>query len=320
MNRTDRLLAYVLELQSKGKRRAEDLAAAFEISRRTVYRDIQALCEAGVPIVALPGQGYALMRGYFLPPLSFSSDEATMLLLGSEFIAQHFDSQYQNAAQSASQKIEAVLAEGLRNEVRYLQTSIALVPMIAHEAETSILKKLRRAVIERKTVRFTYHTRYSADGLSRHSTRGADPYGLVNYAGAWYLVAHCHLRQDLRDFRLSRISNLSVLEETFIRPADFSMGPTAHDDQRRLIIRALFDKEIADWVREAKSYYVDEMLDTEGGLLVTLRVRSENEVMNWLLGWGSRVRILEPAFVQQQFVKEARKILSRYKKVKKRLT
>ena len=63
MNRTDRLLAIVLELQRKGKRRAEDLAATFEISKRTVYRDVQALCEAGVPVVALPGQGYALMDG-----------------------------------------------------------------------------------------------------------------------------------------------------------------------------------------------------------------------------------------------------------------
>src|SRR5690349_23695534 len=84
MNRTDRLLAIVLELQSAGRRRAEDLAATFETSKRTIYRDIQALSEAGVPLVAIPGQGYSLMEGYFLPPLTFSAGEAAMLLLGSE--------------------------------------------------------------------------------------------------------------------------------------------------------------------------------------------------------------------------------------------
>ncbi len=105
MNRTDRLLAIVLELQGKRRQRAEDLARTFETSKRTIYRDIQALCEAGVPLISTPGQGYALMEGYFLPPLSFTPEEATMLLLGSDFMAQNFDAQYRAAAQSASRKI-----------------------------------------------------------------------------------------------------------------------------------------------------------------------------------------------------------------------
>src|SRR5919109_5410206 len=114
MNRTDRLLAIVLELQAAGKRRAADLAATFEVGKRTIYRDILALCEAGVPIVSVPGQGYSLMKGYFLPPLSFTTEEATMLLLGSDFMAQNFDAQYRAAAQSAGRKIEGVLHEKLR--------------------------------------------------------------------------------------------------------------------------------------------------------------------------------------------------------------
>src|SRR5581483_4511426 len=101
MNRTDGLLAIVLELQGRGRQRAEDLAATFETSKRTIYRDIQALGESGVPIVSVPGQGYSLMPGYFLPPLSFTTEEATMLMLGSDFMAQNFDAQYREAALSA---------------------------------------------------------------------------------------------------------------------------------------------------------------------------------------------------------------------------
>src|SRR5436190_12167801 len=121
MNRTDRLLAIVLELQAKRHQRAEDLAATFEVSKRTIYRDMMALSESGVPVVSAPGQGYSLVDGYFLPPLSFSTDEAIMLLLGSDFVAQNFDAQYRTAAYSASSKIEVVLPENLRTEVRYLQ-------------------------------------------------------------------------------------------------------------------------------------------------------------------------------------------------------
>jgi len=103
MNRTDRLLAIVLELQRyrRSHRRAEDLAATFEVSKRTIYRDVQALCAAGVPIVALDRQGYTLAEGYFLPPLSFTTDEALMLALGSGFLSTVFDNDYQNAARAA---------------------------------------------------------------------------------------------------------------------------------------------------------------------------------------------------------------------------
>jgi predicted DNA-binding transcriptional regulator YafY len=320
MNRTDRLLAMVLELQRKGRRRAEDLAASFEISRRTVYRDVQALCEAGVPVVALPGQGYALMEGYFLPPLSFSTDEATMLLLGSEFVAEHFDSQYKAAARSASRKIEAVLSEKLRREVDYLQNSIALVPVNMPNGESEILRRIRRAIIERRTLQFLYHTRFSADGTSRHNRREADPYGLLNYAGAWYLVAYCHLRKALRNFRLERINELEILETSFSRPAGFQLENPQPDHQRGLIIRALFDPEIADWVREARTFFVEEMQETSGGLLVSLRVRSENEVVNWLLSWGGKVKVLEPPSLQKRLIQEAEKILDNLKNAGEMLT
>ena len=124
MNRTDRLLAIVLELQAKGWQRAEDLAARFEISKRTVYRDMQALSESGVPVISMPGQGYSLVEGYFLPPLTFSADEALILLLGGDFMARNFDAEYRRAAQTAVSKIEAVLTDELREEVRYLQRSL----------------------------------------------------------------------------------------------------------------------------------------------------------------------------------------------------
>jgi predicted DNA-binding transcriptional regulator YafY len=80
------MLAIVLELQRKPVLRAEDLADVFEVSVRTIYRDIQALSEAGVPIAGAPGQGYSLMEGYFLPPVSFTVDEAVTLLIGTDFI------------------------------------------------------------------------------------------------------------------------------------------------------------------------------------------------------------------------------------------
>ena len=310
MNRTDRLLAIVLELQGKGRQRAEDLAETFETSKRTIYRDIQALGQAGVPLISVPGRGYALMKGYFLPPLSFTADEATMLLLGSDFMAQNFDAQYRAAAQSASRKIEGVLPEKLRDEVHYLQSSIRFVSRdtIENSSKASVLQQLRRAIIERITIRFRYHTRYAGDGKSAPTTREADPYALVHFSGAWHLVAYCHMRQGIRNFRLDRMDNLELLAKMFSRPTDFRMQERPIES-RPILVRALFDKDVARWVKESPSYYVTSIEETPEGLLVTLNIRQESEILQWLLSWGQHVRILEPESLRQRLVEEAEGML-----------
>ncbi len=245
MNRTDRLLAIVLELQGKVHQRAEDLATTFETSKRTIYRDMLALGEAGVPIVSIPGRGYSLMQGYFLPPLSFTTDEATMLLLGSDLMAQNFDAQYRQAAQSASRKIEGVLPDKLRDEVHSLQSSIRFVAASPETPEAEhrilVLQQLRRAILQHSIVRFTYHTRHAQGGQSEQNTREADPYGLIHFPIGWHLVAYCHLRQGIRNFRLDRIDNLELLSKTFQRPANFVMREdTERSSQRDIVVRVHF--------------------------------------------------------------------------------
>ncbi len=313
MNRTDRLLAILLELQRKGSRRAEDLAATFETSKRTIYRDIQALSESGVPIVSRAGVGYSLLEGYFLPPVSFSADEATMLLLGVDFVAQNFDAQYRDAATSAGRKIEAVLSEKLRSEVEYLRSSIAFVAPVtlASGESASFLPQLRRAIIERRTIRFDYHTRYSQDGRAARNTREADPYAMLHYGDAWYLIGYCHLRHDIRNFRLDRMSKPRLLDKTFDRPSNFRLERPV-DDQRNLKVVALFSHEAAPWVRESRPYYIDSTEEIADGLLVTMRVHVENEIFQWLFSWGSQVRVLEPESLRRRLIAEAGKILESY--------
>ncbi len=311
MNKTDRLLAIVLELQGKGKQRAEDLAKTFETSKRTIYRDIEALCEAGVPLLSIPGRGYSLMEGYFLPPLSFTTDEATMLLLGSEFMAQNFDAQYCTAAHAANRKITSVLPEKLREDVAYLQKSIRFIAAEQRPAEVMMLQQVRRAIIERVTVRFHYAKRYGQNGQDTQTTREADPYSLVYVTGTWHMTAYCHMRKDIRIFRLDRIDALEVLPQAFVRQAHFIMEEH-QGRERNITVRALFDHEIVRWVHESRNYYIVAEEDTAEGLLVTLQIRQESEIVQWLLGWGQRVRVLEPDSLRQTLQNEARGILEQY--------
>ncbi len=335
MNRTDRLLAIILELQGKGRQRAEDLADTFETSKRTIYRDIQALGEAGVPIVSIPGLGYSLMKGYFLPPLSFTTDEATMLIMGSDLMAQSFDAHYRSAALSASRKIENVLPEKLREEVHYLQESIRFLTTNAMERPIEMEKLLlvRRAIFQRNTIRFCYFTRHPSSSAelegesvisAQHSTsstatsptastREADPYGLIHYLNTWHVIAYCHLRQDIRNFRLDRIDDLVLLPKTFERPANFKMSESQSGQRKRMVVRVLFDKEVARWVLESRSYFTDSLEETSQGLLLTLKPHQESEVLQWLLSWGSHVSVLEPETLRKRIVEEAQAMLQNHR-------
>ena len=317
MNRTDRLLAIVLELQARGRQRAEDLAATFEISKRTIYRDMLALGEAGVPLVSIPGLGYSLMEGYFLPPLSFSSEEATMLLLGSGVMAVNFDAQYRKAAQTAGQKIAGVLPEHLRAEVEYLQNAIRFVGGGTSEESQEKLRQLRRAIIEHITVRFVYHARYRSDGEpGDQQIREADPYSLVYVNQVWHLSGYCHLRKAMRSFRLDRLETLELLPRTFKRSVQSWEGPRRSNETGNIVVRILCDHEIARWVHENRSYFTVSEEETVEGLLVTLNIRRESEILSWLLGWGRHIHILEPDTLRVRLLEEVEAMVGNFQEPK----
>jgi predicted DNA-binding transcriptional regulator YafY len=318
MNRTDRLLAIVLELQGKRWRRAEDLAETFETSKRTIYRDMLALGEAGVPVVSIPGRGYSLVEGYFLPPVSFSADEATILLLGADVMSQSFDAHYQSVAHSASRKILGVLpdaqrqtVESLRERIQFVSGAPAARPDMAQQLEK--LQLLRGAIVESRRVRFDYHTRYTTrpDAVTRVDapTRSVDPYSLAHVGQSWYLTGYCHTRRGLRTFRLERIDGVTILPDTFERPAVVRLNPRQRQEASPVTIRALFAPEVARWVRESPSYFTLAMDDTPDGLLVTLAVRDLSEITQWLLSWGRHVRILEPDSLRHLLAAESAAML-----------
>lgn len=315
MNKTERLLAIVLELQRKGLLRAEDLAASFETSRRTIYRDIQALSEAGVPIIGAPGLGYSLMEGYFLPPVSFTVEEAVALLIGTDFVEQKFDPNYGTKAQSSRGKIEAILPESVRRETSRVRSTIRL--LAADEAsmggrEKEYIEPLRCAILEERKVRFRYSKNSSEANGNRHSVRAVAPYGLVLVHGSWVLIAQCDLRQGLRHFRLSRMSGLNVLEDRFTFPPDFNLQNHRPEEDRHVLVRIQAHLDIADKVKESINFYMETFEEHEEGLYVTFLVRQPVDLLHWVLGWGADVVVLEPESLRNRVRDEAEKMMKRY--------
>ncbi|WP_139492452.1 helix-turn-helix transcriptional regulator [Brevibacillus dissolubilis] len=316
MNKTDRLLAIVLELQRRGTLRAEDLAATFETSVRTIYRDMQSLSEANVPVIGSPGTGYSLMDGYFLPPVSFAAEEAVTLLMGAHFVEQKFDPHYQAHAQTSRAKIEAILPGHVRSEAaRILSTVRLLATGRDHDHsrdEKERIEALRQAMLHTKKVQFRYTKKAPEPDGNRESFRVVAPYGLVLVHGSWILIAQCDLRQEIRHFRLSRMSELQVIAETYEYPADFRLQDYQPADDRHVYVRMLAKRGIVDRVKEANHFYLDTMEEHPDGLLMTFRVRYPEELLEWILGWGANVVVLEPESLRGRIREEAEKMLGHY--------
>ncbi|MHA6529338.1 helix-turn-helix transcriptional regulator [Paenibacillus sp. BAC0078] len=316
MNKTERLLAIVVELQRSKLLTADELAEVLGVSVRTIYRDMQALSEAGVPIIGETGLGYSLMEGYFLPPISFTVEEAVSLLLGAEFIEKRFDPAFRNSARSSRRKIEAILSGPIREETNRIQGSIRLLQkdeMVMMTREKVNLGIIREAMLEGKKLRFTYHKRVAEADGNRVTVRTVSPFGLAHdEQNGWLLLASCDLREDIRHFRVSRISDPTLTDETFQPPDNFNLQSYRPKDTRSIRVCALFNPEITDKVEEANNYYMETAESKEDGYHVTFRVREPEELLSWILGWGADVVVTEPESFKNRVREEIEKMKERY--------
>ncbi|WP_366294064.1 YafY family protein [Paenibacillus sp. AN1007] len=315
MNKTERQLAITLELQRRKVIRAEDLASLFETSVRTIYRDIQALSEAGVPIMGAPGHGYSLMEGYFLPPVSFTAEEAVSLLMGARFIEQRMDRAYGMQAQSAQRKIEAILPESVRKASSRVQETMRMLHPMEPDTTDRVkmyLNDIRNAILKQLKIRFNYLKKIPGADGKRSNQRVVSPYGLAFVRENWVLIARCELRQDIRHFRLSRMTELSVLEEEFLLPPDFDLNRYQPPDDRseHVLIRAQF--EAADKIRETLHFYIDHMEEKSNSVIFGFRVRYPEEILHHLLGLGGEIEVMEPESLRTRIREIATNMLKHY--------
>lgn len=210
MNRMDRLLGILTQLQSRKFVPAEKIAEKFDISIRTVYRDVRALGEIGIPVSFEPGKGYFVVQGYFLPPVSFSNEEANALLLTEALVYGFADKSIQQHFSQALQKVRAVLRSQQKDKLDILDGSITMQMHPGLTLNVSHLSALQNAIAAKTIIVLDYKSR-----KDESTRREAEPVGLIFYAFSWHLIAWCHQRKDYRDFRVSRIARVSDTGQPF---------------------------------------------------------------------------------------------------------
>lgn len=307
MKQMDRRLLILTRLRAEVPVRAQDLAEECLCSVRTIYRDIDALCQAGVPVAAMPGEGYRLVEGYHLPPIAFTAEEAVQLLLGSDLALGLGTAAQREATKAASAKVEAVLRPETRQEVDRLRERIRVSRWRQHES-TPWLPVLQQAVIGERVLQLRYHS-YSSDELTE---REVEPYYIIHYGGDWHLVGFCRLRGGMRDFRAGRIREAELLPERFERldEADLTQHAPPHGEPTE--VRVWLEASAVPWAREAPAYGLQHEEASEGGTVFVYRSHEVRRLLPWLLSWGSSARVLSPPDVVARVRSEAQALAESY--------
>lgn len=233
MNRIDRLMGIITALQSKKHCTVAQLAAQFAVSERTIFRDLKAIGEIGVPIYYEPEKGYSVASAYFLPPVSLTVEEANALSLAEPLVLRFADRSVLQHYSTALGKIKMVLG---RSQREYMEQSMEqaahFVPdHYAHlMPNTDYLTPLQNAITHKQVVRLEY-----LNAKDEPSVREVEPIGLTFYSLNWHLVAWCRLRQDYRDFRTSRIQRLQVTLMPFSKNDHISLQTYLEKMQEEII-------------------------------------------------------------------------------------
>jgi predicted DNA-binding transcriptional regulator YafY len=313
MNRIDRLAAILIQLQSRSLVKAQDIAEKFSISLRTVYRDVKALEEAGVPVIGEAGIGYRLMEGYKLPPVMFNQNEATALLTASKLVESKTDAGISKHYTAALDKIRAILRHSEKDRIEEISDHIAVMthPSIVHEPQTDLhLQSILKAIAASLVIDMNYVS------LEKNETtrRKVEPVGIYYLGSHWYLIAWCRLRNDYRNFRTDKIVQLRITDESNSKthpPLQSFINKMSED---REVIKVVIDVEadVVKYLGEQK-YYNGFVKEEKAGDHVRMTFLSGSLMgfSRWLMLFADHARIIEPVELNDMVAEIAESILKK---------
>jgi predicted DNA-binding transcriptional regulator YafY len=318
MNRIDRLTAILIQLQTKRVVKAEEIASRFEISLRTVYRDVKALMEAGVPIGSEAGKGYFIVDGYHLPPVMFTQAEASSLVLAGKLVEKMTDKSIRHEFESALFKIQSVLHDPEKDRLESLQSHIEVwhKPREEKDFPDHYLSDIQKAVVDKEVLRLQYFSSYNEELTKRE----VEPIGLYYYGEAWHLIAWCRLRNGYRDFRADRIKELKHTGSVFDSPNLFTLKEyiaTVVQSHREMYqVAVCFDKQAARFIGNSRySYgYVSEE-EVNGKIRMIFLTGHLGGLARWILMFGKEAEVESPEKIKTIISELVEELVSHYKPV-----
>ena len=308
---------------SKLGKSAADLAEELECHPRTVYRDLEALQVAGFPIYNERVEGKHLwslldtVKHHI--PIPFNLTELMALYFSSDMMKVFRGTVFYDSLESLFQKVKTTLPPESKKFIKNVEQTLHLgmKPYKQYSKFKEIINRVNDAAINKKSIEMVYYTM----SRKKESKRKVDPYKIWFFNGTFYLIGHCHVRDEVRIFALDRIKMLHQTKDAFEIPEDFSLdefvGPSFGVFQGEPIkIKIWFSPDVAGYIKEKiwhESQKVEQQRD--GSIIFEAEVAGTEEIKFWIMSWGAKAEVLEPESLRDEIREEAEVILERYKKI-----
>ena len=293
--RFDRIIAILIQLQSKRIVKAQELADRFEVSLRTIYRDIRTIEASGVPITSEVGIGYSIMEGYRLPPVMFTKEEAGSFVAAEKLMQKFTDKGLGSYFESAMFKLKSVLKGDEKDWVASIESQILIDPeqTLFNSHVPDALEIIFESIAEKKQVQLTY----LAQDADSPTQRTIEPVGLFHEANFWYMLAYCHLRMDYRQFRMDRIQKILRSQNSFTKKHNSVERYLKNNvEESDVEVRIRVDKSIVNYIRSGRKFYgfiSEEDLGDQVEMVFKPR-NIEDGFARWYMMFGDYAEIIEP--------------------------
>lgn len=302
MNRIDRLSAILIQLQSRRIVKAQDIADRFEISLRTVYRDIKALEEGGIPIIGEAGVGYSIVDGYRLPPVMFTREEAIAFLTAEKLVKKLTDAATSNDFTSAMFKIKAVLKSSEKDFIEDLDSHIEVLKsrrQLQSRSNLTLLPLILKSISAKKAIEINYFTQYRQE----QTQRCIEPIGIIYLENYWHLIAFCRMRNAIRDFRLDRINNINLTDDDY-RQKHQSLQEYLKCEYKPQVLHEVVikvERSVYAHLDDQKYYngFVSESIEGEH-VTMNFFTYSINGFARWFLMFGDKATIIKPNLLRDK--------------------
>ena len=297
IKKIDRVTSILTQLQTKSIVRAQDLAEKFDVSIRTIYRDIKTLENAGIPVFGEAGSGYSLVDGYKLPPVMFTKEEVLSFItaekLMQKFSHESLDSHYN----SAMEKVKAVIRNSEKNMVQNIENQIDVYTHRPEkpDAVKNIIPTILESIAGKNQLKIHYQN--VRDEASERIIEAVGIFYEINY---WYMMAFCTMRKDFRQFRIDRILKIEKTQNLFLQNYGNIADYRKKSDIKKVEVKLLVEKKIMPHLVNSKIYYgLTAEEDTENGMLLTFETEWIDEGFpRWLITFLDFAEILEPEYLK----------------------
>ncbi len=320
--RLHRLLGIIMLIDSRGIMKAGNLAKVLETSERTIYRDIDILCEAGIPILSIPGPngGYSFMEDYKINSNVLESGDAVNLLLSSMGIRPEKNTEMAQQLNNAVIKLENSVSKEHKEEIIKAKERFFIdsEPWWGKRIQNQYIDIIKKAVLNLKKLK-VYYKKYNGE-VSERTIR---PYGAVVKNSEWYVAAFCEVKSEVRVFKCSRIENVEVLDESFTMAENFHLEEFWGNSKQKFVGQVSLKIEHNAYPVKLKffeekkgmleGFYVSSFIKVEENWFYDIDMISFQTACNVIFPLSDRIEVLEPAELRAYIIGKTNKILNLYK-------